>query len=72
MDNQAVIKEQLNAQKYQPVKMPAIKKFNKNQLKLKKFLMQIKIRINNEGLKLATLFNKIIYTGMHLIRKPFK
>jgi len=38
MDNQAVIKEQLNAQKHQLVKMLAIKKFNKNQLKLKGFL----------------------------------
>ena len=34
--------------------------------------MQIKIRINNKGLRLTTPFNKIIYTGMHLIRKPFK
>ena len=30
MDNQAVIKEHLNAQKPQLVKMPAIKKFNGN------------------------------------------
>ena len=34
--------------------------------------MQIKIRINNKGLKLATPFNKVIYAGMHLIGKPFK
>jgi len=52
--------------------MPLIKKFNKNQLKLKEFLMQIKIKINNKGPKLATPFNKIIYAGMHLIGKPFK
>jgi len=30
IDNQAVIKEQLDAQRHQPVKMPAIKKFNRN------------------------------------------
>ena len=72
MDNQAVFKEQLDKQKHQPVKMLVIKKFNKNQLKLKGFLMQIKIKINNEGLRLATLFNKVIYAGMHLIGKPFK
>ena len=52
--------------------MPAIKKFNKDQLKLKGFLMQIKIKIDNKGLKLTTPFNKIIYVGMHLIGKPFK
>ena len=34
--------------------------------------MQIKIRIDNKGLKLATPFNKIIYAGMHLIGKPLK
>jgi len=52
--------------------MPAIKKFNKNQLKLKEFLTQIKIRINNEKPKLTTPFNKVIYAGMHLIGKPLK
>jgi len=72
MDNQAVMKEQLDTQKYQPVKMPSIKKFNRDQLKLKGFLMQIKIRINNEGPKLVTPFNKVIYAGMHLIGKPLK
>ena len=52
--------------------MPAIKKFNGDQLKLKGFLMQIKIRIDNKGLKLITPFNKVIYVGMHLIKKPLK
>ena len=50
----------------------AIKKFNSDQLKLKGFLTQIKIRIDNKGLKLATPFDKIIYAGMHLIGKPLK
>jgi len=52
--------------------MPSIKKFNGDQLKLKEFLMQIKIRINNKRPKLATPFNKIIYAGMHLTEKPLK
>ena len=52
--------------------MPAIEKFNRDQLKLKEFLTQIKIRINNEGLKLTTPFDKVIYAGMHLIKKPLK
>jgi len=34
--------------------------------------MQIKIRINNKRYRLTTPFNKIIYTGMHLIGKPLK
>jgi len=52
--------------------MLVIKKFNKDQLKLKGFLMQIKIRIDNKKPKLTILFNKVIYAGMHLIGKPFK
>ena len=52
--------------------MPAIEKFNRDQLKLKGFLTQIKIKINNKRLKLVTPFNKIIYAGMHLIKKPLK
>jgi len=52
--------------------MPLIKKFNRDQLKLKRFLTQIKIKIDNEGPKLVTPFNKIIYAGMHLIGKPLK
>jgi len=72
MDNQAVMKEQLDAQRHQPIKMPVIEKFNRDQLKLKGFLTQIKIRINNKGLKLTTPFDKIIYAGMYLIGKPLK
>jgi len=52
--------------------MPSIKKFNRDQSKLKEFLTQIKIRINNKGLKLVTPFDKVIYAGMHLIGKPLK
>jgi len=52
--------------------MPSIKKFNENRLKLKGFLTQIKIRIDNKRLRLVTPFNKVIYAGMHLIGKPFK
>ena len=52
--------------------MPVIKKFNGDQSKLKKFLTQIKIRIDNKRLKLTTPFNKVIYAGMHLIGKPLK
>jgi len=52
--------------------MPLIKKFNRDWLKLKEFFTQIKIKINNKRLKLATPFNKIIYAEMHLIGKSFK
>jgi len=52
--------------------MPAIEKFNGDWLKLKGFLTQIKIKINNKRFKLVTPFNKTIYAEMHLIGKSFK
>jgi len=52
--------------------MPLIEKFNRDQFKLKEFLTQIKIRINNKRPKLVTPFNKIIYAGIHLIGKSLK
>ena len=52
--------------------MPVIKKFDRNWLKLQRFLTQIKIRIDNKGLKLPTPFDKVIYAGMYLIEKPLK
>jgi len=52
--------------------MPAIEKFNRDWLKLQKFLMQIKIKINNKGPKLPTPFDKVIYAGMHLTGKLLK
>ena len=39
IENQDVLKERLDAYRHQPVKMPLIKKFNRNRLKLKGFLV---------------------------------
>ena len=52
--------------------MLLIKKFAENSLKLKGFFTQVKILIDNKGLKLPTPIKKIVYAGMYLTGKPLK
>ena len=52
--------------------MLSVKKFARNKAKLKGFLTQIKIQINNKGLRLPTFIEKIVYAGMSLTGKPLK
>ena len=40
--------------------------------KLKKFLIQIKIKITNKGLKLPTVIKQIAYIGLFLIKRVLK
>ena len=52
--------------------MLSIKKFAGDRSKLKRFFTQVKIQINNKGLKLPTPIKKIAYAGMYLTGKPLK
>ena len=52
--------------------MPSIKQFAGDRSKLKGFLTQVKIQIDNEGLRLLTPIEKIVYAGMYLTGKSFK
>ena len=52
--------------------MPSVKKFAGDQANLKRFLTQIKIKINNKGLRLPTLMKRITYAGMSLTGKPLE
>ena len=49
--------------------MPSVEKFTGNRAKLKGFFTQIKMQINNKGLRLPTLIKKIVYAGISLTRK---
>ena len=51
--------------------MPLIKRFNKTRLKLKRFLTQIKIKVNNKGLRLLTLLEKVSYIRIFLTEIAF-
>ena len=52
--------------------MPSIKRFAGNKAKLKGFFTQVKIWINNEGLRLPIFIEKIVYAGMYLTGKLLK
>ena len=72
MQNQDALKMKLNVYNHQSVKMPSIERFAEDKTKLKKFIMQVKIQINNEGPKLPIFMEKITYTKMYLTGKPLK
>ena len=52
--------------------MPLVKYYTGEVYKLKEFLMQIKIKITNEGLGLPTVIKQMAYTGLFLIEKVLK
>ena len=72
INQNALIKAKLNAYNHQPVKIPLIEPFTEDRSKLKGFFIQVKIQIDNEGLRLPTFFEKVVYAGMYLTRKPVK
>jgi len=69
MINQNAFKMKLDAHNHQPIKMLSIERFVENKVKLKGFIMQIKIQINNKGLRLPTFMEKVAYAGMYLTGK---
>ena len=49
--------------------MPSVKCFLGEAYKLRGFLMQIKIKVTNEGLGLLTVIKQVAYAGLFLIRR---
>ena len=62
----------LNNIKAMKVKMPLIERFNRIKLKLKGFLIQIRIKVQAKGSKLLTLANAVVYAGLFLTGEPLK
>ena len=54
------------------VKMPLIKRFSKEKVKLKGFLTQIKLKIRYKGVKLPIIINQVAYVELFLTRRVFK
>ena len=52
--------------------MLSVKKFTKNKAKLKGFLTQIKMQINNKRPKLPTPMEKVVYAEMSLTGKSLE
>ena len=50
-----MLKEQLDRQRYRAIKILLVKQFLEEAYKLKKFLIQVKIKIVNKGSRLPTV-----------------
>jgi hypothetical protein len=47
--------------------MPSVKQFNKEKIKFKGFLTQIKLKIRYKEIKLPIIVNQVAYTGLFLV-----
>jgi len=56
-NNNRILKERINGIRAAKIKLPLIKRFLGEKLKLKGFLMQMHFKVVQEGAKLATLLN---------------
>ena len=52
--------------------MPLVKCYLGEAYKLKRFLMQIKIKITNKGLGLPTVIEQVVYAGLFLTERVLK
>jgi len=52
--------------------MPLIKQFNRTKLKLKGFLIQIRMKIQAKGSKLLISADAVAYIGLFLTGEPLK
>ena len=68
-NNQKVFKVRINDIGVVKLKMLAVKRFNRTRLKLKGFLVQIRLKLYNKGYKVLTQAKVVSYTGLFLIGK---
>ena len=66
LDNNRILKERINGIGVVKVKLPLIERFLGEKLKLKGFLMQIHFKVVQEGAKLATSIDQVVYAGLFL------
>jgi len=71
-DNNRILKERINGIKAAKIKLPLIKQFLGEKLKLKGFLTQIHFKVVQEGAKLAILLDQVAYAGLFLTGRALK
>jgi len=71
-DNNRILKERINRIRVVKVKLPLIKRFLGEKLKLKGFLTQMHFKVIQEGAKLATLLDQVAYVGLFLTGRALK
>jgi hypothetical protein len=65
-NNGVVLNNKINSIGIFKVKIPSIKKFSEEKVKLKGFLTQIKLKIRHKEQKLPIVINQVVYTGLFL------
>jgi thiazole synthase ThiGH ThiG subunit len=71
-NNDVVLNDKINSMGMSKVKMPLIKRFSGEKVKLKGFLTQIKLKIRYEGQKLPIVVDQVAYTGLFLTEQTLK
>ena len=66
LDNNRILKERINRIGVVNVKLPLIKRFLREKLKLKGFLTQMHFKVIQEGVKLVISTDQVAYVGLFL------
>jgi diketogulonate reductase-like aldo/keto reductase len=64
--NSIVLNNKINSIGISKVKIPSIKRFSGEKVKLKGFLTQIKLKIRYKGQKLPIVVDQVAYIGLFL------
>jgi len=71
-DNSRLLKEHINGIRAAKVKLPLIKRFLGEKLKLKGFLTQMHFKVIQKGAKLAIPTDQVAYAGLFLLGRALK
>ena len=71
-NNSIVLNNKINSMGMSKVKMPLIKKFSGEKVKLKGFLTQIKLKIRYKGQKLPIVIDQVAYVRLFLAGQILK
>ena len=71
-DNNRILKERINGIGAAKVKLPLIKRFSGEKLKLKGFLTQMHFKVIQEGVKLVIPVDQVAYAGLFLTGRALK
>ena len=69
---QAAFNEKLKDIGKAKVKLPEIKRFNRMQIELKGYLIQISLKLRYKGYRIATPLDAVTYTGIYLTGKALE
>jgi len=67
-----VLEERVNRIKAAKIKLPLIKRYLGERLKLKGFLTQIYFKVTQKGAKLPIPMDRIAYIGLFLLKRALK